>query len=162
MNPLVAVLISSLAVIPSVVATDGVEVEVLIQAQVYVWRVTNVGAAPITKFQVEHRNCYTQLGPPGWKITLSDDEQTMYAETTDPLLAIRPGRSADFRATVTSHGATLGAVPMVLTTADGNTIHLEVQGPVRMPQRAVLTAVATLCLVGLLHAWIVRRRGPGS
>lgn len=158
MNPLVAMLVSSLAVVPRVVEKDGVQVEVLIQSQHYVWRVRNTEADPIVGFELHPWNCYTHTGPPGWKIELSEDEQTMHARTEDPHLAIGTGREGDFNATVTSNGATLGVIPMKLTTTEGETIELDVWGPVAMPHRAVLTAALTLCGVAFLHARIVHRR----
>lgn len=174
MTPWLAALVTALAAVPADVEREGVRVEVSVRAHVYTWTVTNLSAPPITTFEVAHHNCYSERAPEGWEVVLEPDR--IRAWTSDPRLAIRPGRSASFTAQVSSGGAVLGAVPLTLGFApappagqapdlgtDPGTIRFEeVWGPVRMPTSAFVTVAVTIVGVAVLHALLLGRKSRGG
>ena len=109
MTPWLAALLIAAAPTPPEVDGDGVRVSVKVEAQIYVWTITNVSAEPIMSFEVGQSNCYNHLGPDGW--TTEKEGRVIRSWTTERARAVGPGKSFAVQARVSSGGAVLGAVP---------------------------------------------------
>jgi len=157
MNAAVALLIGVFVSTPPVVEQDGVRVEVLVRAQEYAFKVTNVDAPPIVRFEIDNYHTYNHLGPRGWTVELEENRLVCTADT--PRRAIERGRSQAFTARVGSNSAALGVVDALVGFGpDHAPVGLEVWGPVRHPRSFIATIALTLAGIAVLHGLLVGRR----
>jgi len=154
----VALFVSALSLTPATVEKDGVRVEVSIEAHVYTWTVTNLDAPPITSFDFECARIYNPHAPMGWK--LQEAEGRLRAWTEAERWAIERGDSASFDARVTSTGAMLGTVPVIVGFGPDQpeVVFEKVWGPVPKSPAVIALVAALVTAIGLLHALLLARR----
>ncbi|MCB9865971.1 MAG: hypothetical protein H6816_04985 [Phycisphaerales bacterium] len=146
-----------------VLEQDGVRIRTTVESNLYTWTVENVSAEPITEFSIPVHHAYDFQVPSNWQIHDSAAADDFSAVAVDGQGAIGRGRTAQFSARFTSHGAILGCGPATLGVHDGTTIIVaSVWHPVAERARTVYLTPITICAIAGLHvvggAIIVRRR----
>jgi hypothetical protein len=136
---------------------DGVRIVATVQAQVYTWHVTNIDAAPIMRFSVQHHNTYNHGVPSGWEHI--DEDSVLTAWTNDPRMAIGRGQTRSFDARSGSAGSMLGPVTLTLGfDSDSQDITVAgVWGPAPKHRGIVVLVALALVIIGLFHTAMVRR-----
>jgi hypothetical protein len=140
-----------------------VRIAVTLSSHIYLWEVTNLGAEPITSFEIEYHRCYQHIAPEGWEYEV--DRRLFRAWAVEPEAAILPGQTGTFRARTASGGNRLGTVTarVGLGPDAARTVVFEaVWGPVKKSRGLVALVVGLVSAVALFHALMLRRRGPAG
>jgi hypothetical protein len=142
----------------AIVERDGVRIESSLKAQVYSWKITNVSAETITRFEIVQNHAYSQSVPPGWEFTHENALFTAWA--THPRFGIQRGQSALFTARGSSEGALLGLRPAIVGTLDGDhAVRFDaVWTPVSKPWTLVWLVIATMAALAVVHVWLIRQK----
>ena len=145
---------------PSTVEHQGVRVSVSIQSHIYTWQITNLGAPPITSFEIEPHNTYDEHAPAGWAIEIDGDRFRAWA--TDEKEAIHPNQTKEFTVRVSSRGAVLGRIPLTVGFDDAlEPLTVDaVWGPVRKRRSMVVLVALTVAGIAVAHALVLTRRNP--
>lgn len=139
------------------VEKDGVRIRAEVQSSIYNWHVTNVGAAPITHFEIGQHHGYYFVGPKGWEVDA--DAHTFRAWTGDRLRALYPGRTGTFSLRMTSGGAVLGPVRAEVGFGSDEPVVFEgVWGTAAEPRRVVSLVALVLLVVMAGHTMLLARR----
>lgn len=149
--------ITSAVLAPAEVEKEGVHVRTRVQANDYFYRVTNLAAEPIMRFEIEQGGAYLFRTPKGWLFETRPG--VFLAWTDDPQLAIRPSQTGDFSMRVTSAGAVLGEAPLRLRLQTGEEIVLpDVWSIVPEPQGTILLVPLLFAGLVLAHTLVLARR----
>ncbi len=133
--------------------TDDVRICVDVQSSVYTYKVTNLGASPIVRFEVKGHAAYNFMAPEGWQKVVSSG--VFQAWTSEHRAAIRSNKTAEFSLRVSSEGAVLGRVPAKVQFRSGETATVAgVWAPVREPRSYIALVVGLILVVLLLHTAI--------
>ncbi len=145
---------------PPTVEHEGVRVSVSVQSHIYTWEITNLGAPPISSFEIELHNTYNQQAPAGWAIEIDGDRFRTWA--TDKKEAIYPNQTKEFTARVSSGGAVLGRISLTVGFDDAlEPLTVDaVWGPVREPRSMVVLVALTVAGIAVVHALVLTRRNP--
>jgi hypothetical protein len=143
------------------VEAQGVRVRSSVSSNVYTWEVTNLGDSLIVRFEIPCHHAYNFKGPEGWEV--SEDPSGFRAWTEDAILAIRPRRSGEFSARVTSLGAVLGSADARVELVSGDALRLEgLWSPVPEPRSTIWLIVGVILFLALLHTRGEARRAVGA
>jgi hypothetical protein len=157
-SQLISVLLTMLCtpVLASDVTCDGVRVESRIEGRVFIWRVTNIDAEPITRFEAPIFASYDYKVPEGWDCD-REAEDILVGWAAKHAPGITRGKSAEFSVRASSSGATLTEGSVRLTFADGGTVET---GGAWIPQKeAVATrALPAVVITGIVAVHILLRR----
>lgn len=112
---------------------DDAEITVSIQANIYIYKISNLGRSPIVAFEVAQYAAYNFQTPDGWQMDTSGRLFRAWVEA--PTTGIAPGETAEFSMRVSSKGAVLGHAPAKLKNRSGLMIELaDVWRPVPEPK----------------------------
>lgn len=139
---------------------EDVKVTVLIESNVYKYKITNIGTDSIVGFQMGHHASYYFMAPDGWEKQRTDD--MFNAQSKGNGSAIKPDSSGNFSMRISSMGATLGIRSMELKFASGRTVTADVWGPMPEPPSYRFSIVIVFVLILLLHSVLVLRRKKRS
>ena len=159
MSTTLAVILAALSLPPGQSEAGGVRIEVEIHAHLYVWKVMNIDAPPIVRFEMEQQGSTEQIAPDGWELEI--DGPRYLAWTDDPRFAIPRGQWKQFEARVKSTGAVLGLVPVELGFAktDVPLVLENVWAPVSKRRSMVVLVAFAVVALAALHTIILERRG---
>ena len=164
---LVAIALASTPYLDATVEEHDIRVEVEVESQVYSYTVTNLGEDEIRKIRVDHWRCYNHAVAPGWLMDAT--YARLITEAGTPSARLARGESTDFNLRVSSAGATLQTIPMVIEFAgDREPIELKIWGPGERPKSSVWTVAIGLSCIALFHGAFVgvrqasRRRQSGQ
>ena len=136
---------------------SGVRIRAEVQSSMYNWHVTNVGAPPITRFEIGQHHGYYFVGPKGWQVDADSD--TFRAWTGDRLRALYPGRTGTFSLRMTSGGAVLGPVRAEVGFGSAEPVVFEgMWGTAAEPSRIVSVVALVLLVVMVGHTLLLVRR----
>jgi len=138
-------------------SNDDAEITVSIQANVYTYKVSNLGSSPIVAFEVAQYAAYNFQAPDGWQMDTSGRLFRAWIET--PTTGIAPGETAQFSMRVSSKGAILGHAPAKLKPQSGRMIELaDVWCPIPEPRSYIALVAGVILLIALLHGAIIITR----
>ena len=146
------------------VEADGVRVRVSINSHDYTVDVKNVGAPPITSFEMEHCNSYNFAGPRQRKV--ESDGQTFRSWTEDKSRAIGRNETKTFALRAGSKGAVLGMVQVKLGLESGDSVVIpQCWGAIAEPRSTVYLVPLVLAVIFVLHSALTawrNRKDPAA
>ena len=130
--------------------TKQMRVDFYIQSNDFIYRVTNLGSAPIVGFELPQHSCYFFRAPKGWTIETPDGR--FEARAPDPQKGIQPYQTGQFSFRVSSKGAILGRGPAKVRFQSGPAVELpEVLAPSGEPPSHLAAVAGTILVLFLLH-----------
>ncbi len=133
-----------------------VRVDLGVLSNSYVYRVTNLGPAPIIAVEVPQHASYLFEAPPNWRKTISED--AFEARADRPQSGIQPKQTQSFGFRVTSSGAVPGRGPVRVRFQSGRTVEVPgVLAPVPEPRSYIALVGGMVLGLVLLHAAVLAR-----
>jgi hypothetical protein len=154
-----AIQITMLALSPYSAEQDGVRVTADVVGNRYTWTVENIGAEPITYFEVEVFNTFAYEVPEGWEHEKQLTGRLFRARASNQRLAINRGGLGRFGLKINNRGASLGLGCLSLGDESGEHVTFpNTWRPVRESRCSVYVIPLTMCAIALLHFAVIRRR----
>jgi hypothetical protein len=100
--------------------TDLVKINVSVQSNIFIYKVTNLGNSPINSFEIGQHVSYNFQAPEGWQKDSTRDSFKAWAENHQR--GIEPNCDGEFSLRVSSTGAVLGRSEVKLETENGQKI----------------------------------------
>lgn len=134
--------------LPAAVAADSVKVESSIDGRVFIWRITNVSAPPITKLNIPVYAVYHEQVPEGWTFDRSD-KNMLAASVTSHANAIHKGQTREFSVRATSSSGILDVTSGTVGFLGGDTLSIDGIWAPRQELKSTML-IPPLIIVGLI------------
>jgi len=140
---------------------EGVQILVTLMGGQYTYRLVNLGASPIVRFEVDQVHTYNPQAPDGWQV--EEARNRFVAWPQDLANAIHADQPKQFGMRVSSAGAVLGEGVARVSFADGRVVDVNhVWCPVLRPCGTKVLLSAVLAAIILAHAaWVFHRQSAG-
>ena len=136
---------------------DGVRISVNVRASVYTYKITNLSAPPITRFEVQQHMSYNFEPPVGWAYDKKSDR--FLARVEDLSASIHRGETGIFSLRVSSKGAVLGLVKAKIGFDYRDDIVItDIWGPVAESRNYLYLIIGILTAILLIHIFLLHYR----
>lgn len=136
---------------------EHVDIDVTIASNVYTYQVRNLSTEPLVGFEIRQYAAYNFITPDDWQQECTSD--MFRAWTQAPETGIAPGDTGKFSLRVSSRGAILGSVPVIVSFDSGTTSTVAaVWSPVKEPSSYIALVVVVFLVIILLHSVIIIRK----
>ena len=148
------------SVAPAGTRADGVRIESEIDGRIFKWRVINVDAEPIMRFEAPVYKVYNHKLPDGWEFDRQSNT-AFIAWATGPTSAIRKGRTAQFSARASSSGAVVRAGTVEVGFQRGGSLEIH-DVIIPQPERLSTLLIPPLVITAIVVLLVLRLQRRGS